>query len=203
MKARMTRIILSLAALSLSACAFGTRYAELHYPPKDATPIGVAPPEGAKGKVGIVTFSDLRSESDVGEVRNGWGMHTASVVASSDVPAWVTEAVRYELEQRGFAVEILKTAPAEPGALWLQGQVLNVYCRGYAKYEGEVDVLVRISRGTTTVSEHRYDGKDSSSLNWAVTSSGYSECLVSSLQIAARQIADAVATSTMSEPAAR
>src|SRR5262245_35430386 len=94
-----------------SGCAFGTRHATLQSPSRAGSPgLGVSSAEvaaapSARGQIVLVAFTDQRSnKQSIGEVRNGWGMHTADVVPDRDIGNWITQAVKTALEQDGFQV---------------------------------------------------------------------------------------------------
>lgn len=76
-----------LVLLGPLGCAFGNRHVTLAYPPEQAKADGqatasAAPPEPAGQKVVLVVFLDQRSTKQaIGSVHNGFGMHTADVVA--------------------------------------------------------------------------------------------------------------------------
>ena len=188
---------LALAALSLSACAFGTRHVSLSYPPSASShglvSEAVAAPVAAdQGKVSIVTFGDMRGAREIGEVRNGYGMHTADVVTDSSVAEWATGALEHERRQRGYAVVVAAAPPSGAEDVWVSGQVVQVYCQAMFSYEAKVGVLARLGRGPAQLSERRYDGEGSAGLNLAAYSGSYGDSLGLALQAVVRQIADAV-----------
>src|SRR6202022_2479246 len=90
-------------------CSFGNRHVTLTYPPQQApaarsgeAPSPVVEP---RRRVVLVTFLDQRSKKQtIGSVHNGFGMHTADVMAENEVAPWVTNAIGTELEKAGFAV---------------------------------------------------------------------------------------------------
>jgi hypothetical protein len=204
MTLRLVRILcLAFLAVLLSACAFGTRRVTLSYPPpaasyglvKEAVAAGGA---ADQGKVSIVTFTDVRGTPLIGDVRNGYGMHTADVVTDTSISEWSTNALDFELRQRGYAVSVVQSVPTGPDDLWVSGQVVEVYCHAMFNYEGKVGALARIGRGAATISERRYDGEGSAGLNLAAYSGSYGDSLGLALQAVVKQIADAI--EAMPEP---
>src|ERR1035441_993419 len=112
---RVTRVASVLALISgpllLGGCAFGDRRVNLTYPPANAgrPQVASAATRGQDQRnVVLLAFIDQREQKDrVGEVRNGFGMHTADVLAANNVAEWVTNAMRLELERAGFTVMVL------------------------------------------------------------------------------------------------
>ena len=171
-----------------SACAFGDRHVRLEYPPPGPEAVAAVPASAplAARTIHLGVFTDQRAERGrIGEVRNGWGMHTADVVAENDVCAWVREAVRTELERAGFHVAL--DCPA-PGGLELRGEVLRVHCGAYMSYEGEVQLSGELRRDGAVLGRYPVSGKGSAGTNWGATEKGYGETLALALQAAARRL---------------
>lgn len=166
-----------LASLA-SGCAFGTRRATLGYAPIRGTFAPITP--GAS--LVLVQFADQRSDKRaIGEVRNGWGMRTADVVAETDVAEWVTQAVMTELEKTGYKIAKVNTLSTPTTAPVLTGDILTVYCTALFSYEGEVSFFARVRNDGEEILAKRYTGKGSAGLNWAATSSGYADSLTLAL----------------------
>ena len=98
MKTIITTMILA-AALTLSGCAFGTRYVDLSYPPEKQVEFATAATETRMpggpypGTVALAVW-DKRAEQDrVGNIRNTMGMDTASVLTDDNVSIWVHDAL--------------------------------------------------------------------------------------------------------------
>ena len=165
----------------LGGCAFGTREAMLRYPPQSeggAIPAAqaAAAPEFKKTKILLVTFNDQRQDKRVvGAVRNGFGMHTADVVALNDVQEWVSEAVKRELNNAGYAVT---TQPAGSQSLaTLSGDIIEVFCEAYFTYKGQVSLDVKVNKNGKDILNRLYVGKGSAGTNWAATADAYAQSL--------------------------
>jgi hypothetical protein len=150
--ANVSRLSLLLVlAVGMGGCAFGARRATLHYPPAAEPGAGTAraaPAAAAsKAEIALAPFADGRTDKkQVGSVRNGFGMPTADVVTNDSVPDWVTGAVRTELTKAGYRViDNNGDAPTTPT---LAGDITNVWCDAYFTYLGEVNLNVRLRRGS-------------------------------------------------------
>lgn len=182
----------------ISACAFGTRNVTLVYPPEKASQesgpksaeASTSSPSIGKSII-LLQFTDQRVDKRViGEVRNGWGMRTADVVAENDVSEWITQALRMEMEKAGHKVTISKNniiSSIEPN---VGGEIITVYCIALFSYEGEVSFFANIQKDGKELLKKRYSGKGSAGLNWAATASGYGESLSMALSVAAKSLVD-------------
>lgn len=97
------RTILALcAALLCSGCAFTTATIDVPYQ-SITTPTAVA---GAPGVTVQVAVTDGRTthQDRVGSKRNGYGMETAPIIASNDLPSTIQSAFAQELTSRGFKI---------------------------------------------------------------------------------------------------
>ena len=184
-----------LLGLSLGGCAFGDRQANLQYPPKQdsgtvvksaeattMTPAAIA----SAPTIAILRFSDDRAEQNVvGHVRNGWGMKTADVLSPTDVSAWVSDALKFELEKVGFRVKQVTgtgdAAAAEADAA-ISGQVIRMYADAYFSYEGEVTLRAEIAKDGSKVMDRLYTGTAGGGLNMAATGASYAHTLSLALQ---------------------
>jgi hypothetical protein len=137
----------------------------------------------------VVRFGDERDGSPVGEVRNGFGMHTADVLADTDVAVWVSKAIAHDLAAAGYKVKWAGPATASE-RIQMYGQVLTAYCRAFMTYEGEVSLRVQLIVEGRPVMNTRVVGRGGSGVNWAASADGYSESLSLALQSA---VADLVA----------
>lgn len=193
------RACVSLIVLVLSSgCAFGNRHINLAYPPArtaDAShPAGSAPSasNAAPGlpTVVLVDFLDQRAnKAAVGDVHNGFGMHTADVVAQNSVPEWVVTAVAIELQRAGFQVIRARSVPSAAENSVITGEVLTAYCAAWTKYEGDVSFSARVEYRGKEVLRKTYQGKIDSMTNWGASGKSYSLALSIALETAAQSFA--------------
>jgi hypothetical protein len=174
-----------------TGCAFGTRHAQITYPPVGETEnLAAAPPAGSsRGRIALQPFQDGRGDKSlVGNVRNGLGMKTADVVCdNADLAELVTYAVRTELRKAGYEVVDVKSSNSN-GTLVLSGSLTEMYCDAYFAYDGRVTLSVRIERDGRQVLQGDFAGKGSVGMNWAATGSSYGD----SLSLALKQAIDAM-----------
>lgn len=178
----------------LSGCAFGTRQANLIYPPAPeagaAIPAAQAQPPARKASsIYVANFRDERTDkSTVGTVRNGFGMRTADVVPTGSVSDWVTQGMTRELRASGYTVVTKPAGDAvDPGAYLVSGDVLNVFCDMYMSYTGQVSLLVKASLDGTEVMTKHYAGEGSAGIAWAATGESYAQSLALALRDALRK----------------
>ncbi len=176
--------IVVLSAAGMSACAFGTRHAELVYPGdlQQAAAVSRAPSDDP---VAVRYFEDKRDEKErVGEVRNNWGMRTAAVQAAGDPIEWVRLALTHELKNAKYNVV---ESPDGDGNLIVDGQILRVYCTALASYEAQVDLRITAKLGDKTIIDDVYHGTGSAGMNWSASSKSYGTSLTEALQNAVLQ----------------
>lgn len=180
-------------AAALAGCAFGTRQAALNYPPAapDAA-VQQTPASNAVTKnttIVLKKFADERSDkSVVGTVRNGFGMRTADVVATTDVSEWVTKAVGTELRANGY--KVVGSAPEsanDPRVVVVSGSVLNAFCDMYMSYTGQVSLLTKVAKGNNEVVAKHYSGEGSAGLAVAATGESFAESLSLALRDALKK----------------
>lgn len=189
---RFTTLLVSL--ICLAGCAFGTRNATLKYPPKaEAASMPAAHattvPVPKNIKIALVDFSDQRKDKKVvGTMRNGLGMRTADVVAMNSVPEWVTQAIKSELESRGYSVVPVAAddnAPADNALV--SGEILNVFCDMYFNYAGQVSLLTKVRKGGKDVLTKNYSGEGSAGVAFAGTAESFAQSLSLALAVAVKQ----------------
>lgn len=172
------------ALLLLGACAFGDRMVTLSYQTETAkaaaatTATAAATPAStaSKGTYVLIPLKDERPQKQmVGEVRNGWGMHTADVVADNDVAEWVTDGIRQELAKAGYTV--VGSAADDPAAPQIEGTVTRVFCTALFSYEADVSFFVVLRRDGKELVNRQYHGTGSAGVNMAATSGSYKESL--------------------------
>ncbi len=96
----MRNILALCAALLCSGCAFTTATIDIPYQSITAP----APVAGAAGVTIQVVVTDGRTthQDRVGSKRNGYGMETAPILSSNDLPSTIQSAFAQELTARGF-----------------------------------------------------------------------------------------------------
>jgi uncharacterized lipoprotein YmbA len=186
------------ALLLLSACAFGDRKVTLSYQPETAesdataakvTTAATGAPVADDGKLAfiVVPFKDERADKNiVGEVRNGWGMHTADVVVQNDVAQWITDGLKTELAKAGYRV--VESAADDSTAAQIEGTVARVYCTALFSYEAEVSFFATLHRDGKEVINQQYHGTGSAGVNMAATSGSYKDSLNRALAAALRSL---------------
>jgi len=142
-----------LAAMS-AGCAMGNREIALTYKP-------VANMKGANSaSIAIVKFADSRKTEEVGEVRNGYGMKTASVYAKGqDVGAWVANAVADELTAAGYNITKYNDFAPPDSQISITGNVLEAYTKMYMSSTCTIRATINVSKGNVPVLSKEYSGK--------------------------------------------
>ncbi len=184
------------ALLLLSACAFGDRKVTLNYEPelaKSDTKVAAsataaaAPAAATTGTYVLIPFKDERADKRiVGEVRNGWGMHTADVVVENDVAKWVTDGLRIELEKADY--KVVAPEAGAPDAARIEGTIARVFCTALFSYEAEVSFFATVRKNGKDVISRQYHGSGSAGVNMAATSGSYKESLNRALADALRSL---------------
>ncbi len=179
----------------LGGCAFGTREATLVYPPAPdgeakAAPGKVAKAEPREPKIQLFQFRDERTEKAmVGTVRNGYGMRTADVISNNSVTDWVTQALKLELQNRGFTV-VTGTSKegVEAGTIVISGEILNVFCDMYFSYTGQVSLVVKVSNSAGEMYSRHYAGEGSAGIAFAATAESFAQSLSLALSSALNKL---------------
>lgn len=190
----LSGLLVVTALTSLSGCAFGTRHAELNYPPSKGGAEVIATAEAsvvpaAAGIDVILAVSDMRASKErIGNVRNGFGMDTANVVTEADIRAWVEGAFTRELTDAGYVVIPAGSGTGPETAITLDAEVTKVYCDAYLTYDGEVLMTVTLARQGAPAHVKAYEGSGSVGLSWAATAKSYGESLSLALQDGIRQV---------------
>jgi uncharacterized lipoprotein YajG len=144
------------AAVSAAGCAFGTRQVTLSYHP-------VSEKSATKDTAVVVCiFDDARTEKNVGEVRNSYGIKTASAVLADgqDVGAWAANAVADELANRGYQITKIKTGLPEEHEILIKGAVRKSYVRmGVFSVTAENEVAITVYRKGLPVLDEVFSGK--------------------------------------------
>ena len=97
-------ILLTVGMTQIVGCAFGSRYVELPYPPENqvnmSSPATQPTDSGPRTHHVILAVNDARESRDrIGNVRNTFGMDTASVLTEDNIAVWVHDAIAFELDR--------------------------------------------------------------------------------------------------------
>ncbi len=187
---RIALLVLGAASSWLSGCAFVGREAKLRYPPlQEGQAVAPAPPApapapGAPAVAVVVTDGRPDPRNRVGNVRNGFGMVTASVTTADDVAAWIKGALEAESQAQG-----LRVVPSPDGGASLAAQVAKVECDAFFEYGASVMLSTQLTTGGAAIHSGSYTGQGSAGTNWSATEESFSLSLSLALRDAARQIA--------------
>ena len=175
----------------LSGCAFGTREVMLAYPPS-VTENGIkeaqASAQTAKNDIKVIIgkLDDKRTVTHrIGNVRNGFGMDTADVVATNDVRNWVVNALEWELNNAGYSVTRSESGGDDTkSAVTISGEINEIYCDVFFTYDGKATVILKAMQHGKDIVNNTYIGSGSAGTNWAASSEGYGKSLAKALQVA-------------------
>lgn len=202
---RFRRLALSAAigAGTLGGCALTTRNATLIYPPASsqgavAVAQAATPPAPSDITIAVLPFVDRRSDTTkVGDVRNTFGMKLAPIRTVNSVPVWVRDALALELKNAGYNAATSTTVP--DSSLAIDGEILKAHADAYLTYGGEVELLIRLTKGGRELIRHSYAGNGSAGTSWGATAKSYAQSLALALADALRQIVAAVGRAATSE----
>jgi hypothetical protein len=115
----------TLVAIAAQACAFIDNEVQLEY----QSVAGLTPTPGNAQVIYLSLLNDSRTEkARVGVIRNGYGMETASVLSKDDARIWVSNTLKGNLEQAGYAVRTVETTFAPTANQFhLSGDLVSVY----------------------------------------------------------------------------
>jgi len=149
-------ISLLFVVAATNGCAFGDRNVALKYTPVTKISARALP------DVAVVKLADVRSREEVGEVRNGYGMKTATVWArNQDVGAWVANALCQELTGVGCRVEKYEDAPPPGADASVTGEVTEVYAKMFMSSRATVKADLCVQKAGVVVLNEEYTGKHS------------------------------------------
>ncbi len=173
------RFITLTSLLSCIGCAFGTREVLLKNSVISSSDTTTAPRTHG---VCFDGFSDERIQNNIGHVQNGYGMHTAEVVAQNNVAQWINTELTNQLTAAGYVVR--RNCPQDSAALVVGGKIVKVYTTAYMTYLGEVTIDAMIKDRNRKLLERTYSGHKKSGANWAATSESFRDVLQQSLDMA-------------------
>jgi hypothetical protein len=117
---------------------------------------------------------DLAVGQQVGQVRNGFGMPTASVNANQNPIVWVSDSMARGLAAQGFKVERVESPKAAGTVVW--GTVTAVFADVGASIEAEVKAEVTVERDGQRVFSTQCTGSESK-MSWAGSADDYQDRL--------------------------
>ena len=169
-EARYTRrwlILLSLVLGSgnLLGCAFVDRRVTLTPPTTIPQTFNSLISSSNKKEISVARPQDLRPDpTTVGNIRNGYGMVTASVRSNTDIPMWVTNSIIQGLERAGFRVERAETVETAPTPVALDIAVSRAsteHAPGFftMKAKGDVAAQVEVYKEGRRIHRRTYAGK--------------------------------------------
>lgn len=140
--------------LICGGCAFGNREVVLSSMVADS----LTPRAAVRAEVIKVTESEDNrglSPDFIGYVRNGFGVHTADVVASKPVRKWVQDILLENLRAAGYnAVE----ANGGNDGLVVSSTIVKLDCDMYMSYKATVNLSVALKQNGQVIFSKSYDG---------------------------------------------
>ena len=140
--------------LVCGGCAFGNREVMLSPVVADNLPHGAAVRTEV---IKVPESEDARGLSPdfIGYVRNGFGIHTADVVASKPVWKWVQDILRENLRAAGYnAVE----ANGGDDGLVIASTIVKLDCDMYMSYKAAVNLSVSLKQNRQVIFSKSYEG---------------------------------------------
>jgi hypothetical protein len=166
----------------LGGCAFGTRSVTL----KNSESISSNDKTHHNHEICFNGLSDVRKDSTIGHVQNGYGVKTADVVSLNSVPNWVNTEIRTQLENCGYIVN--ENCASNGNNFLISGKIVKVYTTAYWTYLGEVTIKTSITRDSSEILNKTYTGYNKAGTNWAATAQVFGTVLEASLKSAVNQL---------------
>jgi len=171
-----------MAVVTLSGCAFGARNISLQYQP------ALDVQAKARQSVAVVKFTDTREKPEIGEVRNGYGIKTATVWAKDqDVGAWVANALADELGKAGYDIQKFQDAAPPDAKIAITGSVPEAYVKMFMTQRGTVRVSVSVTKAGVVCLNKEYAGK-AGGMAWTASTGEYEKILKKALQDVMKQL---------------
>ncbi|MCB0324527.1 MAG: hypothetical protein KDD69_13185 [Bdellovibrionales bacterium] len=163
----VSRAVVAAAVVFPTGCAFIDQQVPLAYSPRTLDEQPMTVPFG-EGRVACVTRPmDQRPEQTrLGPVRNLYGMKTANVRPSGDVPLWIQDAIAAELEQAGFKV-VRDNCDASLVDYEVSSTVLKTVGDAYFRVSVEVALALGVARGKQPLLPQRVYTGEASGGNWS------------------------------------
>lgn len=137
---------------------------------------------GTGQKIAVVKFVDRRDKQEVGEVRNGYGMKTATVYAEGqDVGAWVANALSDELTRAGFDVQKFNDAAPPEITIAITGFVPEAYIKMSMQERCTIRANITVQKSGVVVLNKEYQG-DFKRVAWTASTGEYETAMQGALQ---------------------
>src|SRR3954471_23278751 len=159
--ANVIRWLTPAAAFLFAGCAVVERQPTLNY----FTDAATAPPKNKQ--IILNPFIDHRADkTNVGTVRSTFGLSATEVVPANDVTQWIIEAIKLELQQKGYVVTLGSSGSDNlPGAsAAMSGAIAEASCR--SNHAAKVVLLGKIRGGGKEVMNKNYLGVATAPSAW-------------------------------------
>lgn len=166
-----------LPALCLSAFLFigCTTRAQLSYKP-------VVPVQESKNiALKLENFSDERREKEtVGAIRNLYGMPIVTIKTDSDVPQWMSYALKSELTNAGYDI-------LDNSQYVIEGRIKRVSSSAHFLYHGSIRVEIALRKDGKVVFSKFYKTDKGGGINWIASPAQCMNTLERNLQTVCKQ----------------
>lgn len=169
--------VMSITMALMTGCAFGDRHLTLNPVYMDKVPSVTT----AKSKVQVVPPVDKRTEQKanlVGYVRNGYGMHTADVLADNSIAEWVQSCIAENLKNAGFKVN---NGEINPFGLCVATSIRTLECDSGMSLKATVALDIELKEKNVPFFSRTFVGK-ASKVNWAASSEEFRATLTNAMQ---------------------
>lgn len=167
----------------ITGCAFGNREIFL----RNSELANNNQPEHKRNhEICLKDFFDTRGNSNVGHVQNGYGMHTAEVIATNSVPEWVGKEIKNQLLNAGYVVN--ENCKENENGIFISGKIVKVYTTAYMSFLGEVTIKATIKLDTLKIVNKTYSGYIEGGMNWAASGGAFRDILEQSLKSVTKQL---------------
>jgi len=172
-------LFVAVAVFLLSGCALGPRRPMLGYS------IVLQPAVKNNIVIAVSEFKDERtwSKEKIGDVKNGYGMRMGDIIPQNSVTAWVTDALKKELDNAGYIISNEVTTSNS-----IEGVVLEVYTDSYMNYGGRVKVKVTLRKGEEVLFNNEYSAQKNAGMAWGYTAASYGKTMEWTLQEVMKKI---------------
>jgi hypothetical protein len=135
-----------------------------------------------KYKIQVLLPEDARKIKQagdfIGHVKNGYGVRLADVTASQHVNIWVQNCISKNFKKAGFNV----TTTGKPAdAICVATSIRTLKCEAMMRYDAVIELDLKLEKNDLTFFKRAFIGR-ASQVNWAATSAGYQETLISAMK---------------------